>query len=246
MPDKEKDEELAADASASSSEKKEKKKKEKKVVEEVAEKKTHLGDTATIKRLMDDAVIDVFLDSKEGRGYVEDTSMSNLKLVVGFAGVGASLLSHVYPAPFPKNWWVLLLCCAFYFGMSGILQLLLSFVELESILVVRGKTDADGNKKATPGINISSHFPRFQEVYTLGVTPVPGSALALHKCPRFRPDVSGGNTAAHCLQRSWSVEKFFDEEGVFAESDFWKAVEEFVLEYERMIASDPDGSKKAN
>ena len=60
-----------------------------------------------------------------------------------------------------------------------------------------GKTDADGNKKATPGINISSHFPRFQEVYTLGVTPVPGSALALHKCPRFRPDVSGGNTAAH-------------------------------------------------
>ena len=222
MPDKEKDEEPAADASASSSEKKEKKKKEKKVVEEVAEKKTHLGDTATIKRLMDDAVIDVFLDSKEGRGYVEDTSMSNLKLVVGFAGVGASLLSHVYPAPFPKNWWVLLLCCAFYFGMSGILQLLLSFVELESILVVRGKTDADGNKKATPGINISSHFPR------------------------FRPDVSGGNTAAHCLQRSWSVEKFFDEEGVFAESDFWKAVEEFVLEYERMIASDPDGSKKAN
>ena len=79
-----------------------------------------------------------------------------------------------------------------------------------------------------------------------GAPSVPGSALALHKCPRFRPDVSGGNTAAHCLQRSWSVEKFFDEEGVFAESDFWKAVEEFVLEYERMIASDPDGSKKAN
>ena len=51
-------------------------------------------------------------DTDEGLKYVEDTALSNLKLVVGFAGVGASLVSHVYPAPFPKNWLVLLLCCA--------------------------------------------------------------------------------------------------------------------------------------
>ena len=50
--------------------------------------------------------------TEEGLGYVEDTALSNLKLVVGFAGVGASLVSHIYPAPFPKNWLVLLLCCA--------------------------------------------------------------------------------------------------------------------------------------
>ena len=47
-----------------------------------------------------------------GLNYQEDSALSNLKLVVGFAGVGASLVSHVYPAPFPKNWFVLLLCCA--------------------------------------------------------------------------------------------------------------------------------------
>ena len=169
---------------------------------EYAVKKTHLGDSATIKRLMDDAVVHVLLDKEEGYGYSEDTSMSNLKLFVGFIGVGASLVSHVYPAPFPKNWWVLLLCCAFYFAMSGVLQLLLSFVELESMLVVRAKPD-QGKHRA---YNFSSHFPRFQEVYTLGITPVPGSALSMYAAPRFRPDIPNGNTEPDCLQCSWSVE----------------------------------------
>ena len=74
--------------------------------------------------------------------FAEDTSMSNLKLFIGFSAVGASLLSHVYPAPFPRNWWCLLFCCAIYFALSGVLQLLLSFVELESIILLRARKDA--------------------------------------------------------------------------------------------------------
>ena len=38
--------------------------------------------------------------------YVEDTALSNLKLVIGFAGVGSSGVSHAYPAAFPKNWMI--------------------------------------------------------------------------------------------------------------------------------------------
>ena len=167
--------------------------------------------------------------------------MSNLKLVVGFSGVGASLVSHVYPATFPRNWWVLLWCCAFYFAMSGVLQLLLSFVELESILVVRGKKRADGSRPT--GLNVSSHFPRFQEIYTLGVTPVSGGALSLASAPKFRPDVPSGNPAPFCLQRSWSVEKFFDEEGVFEEEAFMRVVREFFSEYEQMLQEAPQSKK---
>ena len=246
-------------------EKKEKKKPKKQYVE----KRTNLGDTATIKRILDDAVIEVrtahfptptatgvivgdnhhltvrrpgqvLLDEGE-RGYNEDTSMSNLKLFIGFSGVGASLLSHVYPAPFPRNWWCLLLCCAFYFAMSGLLQLLLSFVELESILLLRGKSD--GKQRSVPGLNVSSHFPRFQEIYTLGITPVPKGFLALASAPKFRPDVPGGNTAAHCLQRSWAVEKYFDEEGIFAEEEFLQTIREFVSDYEALLAPGADGKK---
>jgi hypothetical protein len=217
-------------------------KKSKQPVMELTPKKTALGDTATIKRLMDDAAIAVVLDEEEGHGYVEDTSMSNLKLIIGFAGVGGSLLSHVYPATFPRNWWVLLACCSFYFAMSGVLQLLLSFVELESIIVVRGKTRADGSKR--PGINISSHFPRFQEMFTLGVTPISGGAFTMYSSPKFRPDLEGGNTARLCMQRSWSVEKFFDEEGLFAEELFMDAVRDFFAEYERMLQADDSSAAK--
>ena len=62
------------------------------------EKKAILGDTATIKRMLDDAVVEVLLDSEDDSGlhtmFVDDTSMSNMKLFVGFSAVGASLLSH--------------------------------------------------------------------------------------------------------------------------------------------------------
>ena len=137
-------------------------------------------------------------------GYEEDTTLSNLKLIVGFAGVGASLVSHVHPAPFPRNWWVLLICCTFYFVCSGILQYLLSFVELESILLVRGKKGEGGKRGA--GLNLHSHFPRFQEVYTLGITPLPRGSLRLPWAPAFTPRavVDGQPLVSAPDQKQWS------------------------------------------
>ena len=208
-----------------------------------APKKTALGDSATIKRILDDAVISVILDDKEFDGfeYKEDSALSNLKLVIGFSSVGASLVSHVYPATFPRNWWCLLLCCAWYFAMSGVLQLLLSFVELDSMLIVYGKPKAEG-KAAGPGINISSHFPRFQEQYTIGLAPLPGGSMRLASAPQFMPGTEGGNPAAGCAQRSWACNEYFDEDGTFAENDFMDSVRDFMEEYELRI-NDGDAKK---
>ena len=210
-------------------------KKAKKEAEEtvmVTAKKTVLGDTATIKRLMDDAAITALLDEDE-LDYDEDVSLSNVKLVVGFAGVGASLVSHAFPAPFPKNWWVLLYCCAWYFFCSGILQFMLSFMELETILLVQGKKvgggDGDGGGgggKRGEGLNVASHFPRFQEVYTLAITPLPKGAMGLWSAPKFHapneppkptgePSYVGG-----AFQQSWACNHYFDEEGYFDEDSF--------------------------
>lgn len=209
------------------------------------EKKAILGDTATIKRMLDDAVVEVLLDSEDDSGlhtmFVEDTSMSNMKLFVGFSAVGASLLSHVFPAPFPHNWWCLLFCCTYYFAASGVLQLLLSFVELESILLLTRRAP----KVPVPGLNISTHFPRFQSTYTLGITPIPGGAItSLARAPAFQPEVEGGNTSKHSMQRSWKVEHYFDEEGVFAEEDFMKSVAEFLAQYTAMLQADWAEGKK--
>lgn len=223
---------MAAEDDAKEVKEKKEKKKEKKAREEREEKKevakkTALGDTATMKRILDDAVIKVILEAEDSQ-FDEDTALSNLKLFVGFASVGSSAFSHAYPATFPKNWWVLLACCTFYFVCSGILQALLSFVELESILLVKPKPGS--SKRA--GLNISSHFPRFQEMYTLGITPLPKGSLFLPFAPKFRPQEEGVKEEEGCSQRSWPVNLFFDEEGTFYDELFENVVYEFIQEYQ--------------
>ena len=191
-------------------------------------KRTNLGDSGTMKRMLDDAVIKVILDRNE-LNYEEDTALSNIKLLIGFAGVGASLISHIYPATFPKNWWVLLACCAFYFICSGVLQLLLSFVEIESILLVKPKKDADGKMRL--GFNVSAHFPRFQEMYTIGLPPLPRGSLGLAWAEKFKPqnpELPVEPSANGFGQRRWSVSEFFDEDGFFHEEEFEAQVASFL------------------
>eukprot|EP00967_Tisochrysis_lutea_P091892 scaffold132258_cov28-Tisochrysis_lutea.AAC.1 len=193
--------------------------------------------------------------------FVEDVGLSNLKLIIGFGSVAASVVSHVYPAPFPKNWWVLLGCCLWYFIGSGLLQLLLSFVELESIVLLRYKDkERRGNRAA--GINVTSHFPRYDHVYTLGITPLPSGSLALFSAPKFKlnPTPKGeelpqadyaqihwsANACANCpgfvrilcrLAKSHclrdAVAEFFDEEGVFFEDKCMDMTRQFLDNYER-------------
>ena len=35
------------------------------------------------------------------------------------------------------------------------------------------------------------------------------------------------------MQRSWEIEEFFDEDGLFFEEEFMKSVDEFVRDYVR-------------
>jgi len=132
---------------------------------------------------------------------------------------------------------VLLWCCAFYFICSGILQLLLSFVELEAILFTKGKRDSTG--KRGPGLNVSSHFPRFQEVYTLGITPLPRGSIGLAWSAKFKPQPlepgNGPRIADGVAQQQWLVSDFFDDEGFFHEEPFLEEARAFVKEYEESL-----------
>lgn len=183
-------------------------------------KTTVLGDTATIKRLLDDHVAEVLQGELK---YEEDVALSNVKLVVGFAGVGAALASHVYPKPFPHNWWVLLGCCAWYFAMSGVLQFLLSYVELEAFLQLKPRA------AQTAGLNIASSLPRFSDRYSLAISPLPHGSLSMWSAPKFR-HVPGGADGVYAAEES--VTRFFDEDGVFVEAPFADWVKQLVKAYE--------------
>jgi len=129
-----------------------------------------------------------------------------------------------------SNRWVLLACCTFYFVSSGILQLLLSFFELESILLLKGKVGPDG--KHGPGVNVSTHFPRYQEEFTIGITSLPSGSLGLPWSPAFKKLEGDQSKALAHGQRQWLVSEFFDEEGFFYEDRFCTAVSGFLRDLE--------------
>ena len=68
--------------------------------------------------------------------------------------------------------------------------------------------------------------------------------MSLASAPKFRPDLPGGNTAPYCLQRSWSVEKYFDEEGLFYEEAFMSEVRDFFAAYEQLAIAGGGGKKE--
>jgi signal peptidase complex subunit 2 len=179
-----------------------------------------LGDTATMKRLLDDHVAEVLQGELK---YEEDVALSNIKLLLGFAAVGAALVSHVYPKPFPHNWWVLLACCAWYFAMSGVLQFLLSYVELEAFLQLKPKA------AGAPGLNIASSLPRFSDRYTLAITQLPSGSLGMWSAPKFRHR-PGGEPGVYTSEAS--ITKFFDEDGAFIDEPFGKWVRDALKSYE--------------
>mmetsp|Transcript_20595 Transcript_20595/g.53215 ORF Transcript_20595/g.53215 Transcript_20595/m.53215 type:complete len:234 (-) Transcript_20595:102-803(-) len=192
-----------------------------------------LGDTATMKRLLDDHVAEVLQGELK---YEEDVALSNLKLVIGFAGVGAALVSHVYPRPFPQNWHVLLACCAWYFLMSGVLQFLLSYVELEAFLQLKPKPQPHAQQKPGVGLNVASSMPRFTDVYTLALTPLPGGSLRMWAAPTYRHGAPPSE-GVHTLEVS--VTRYFDEDGVFYEGAFGADVRAHVEAFEARYASWP-------
>lgn len=183
-------------------------------------KTTVLGDTANMKRLLDDHVAEVLQSELK---YEEDVGMSNIKLIVGFSGVLAGLISHVYPKPFPANWWVLLACCIWYFAMSGILQLILSYMELEAFLQLKPKS------LGAPGLNIASNFPRFTDKYVLAVTPLPKGSLGMLSAPKFNCKTAAADGVHHM---EVSVTRYFDEDGVFHEDVFGADVRKFIAGFE--------------
>jgi len=152
-------------------------------------------DQNAVKQLIDDTVIKIL--SQEG--YIEHTTVSNLKILFGLICCTFALLSHFYPIPFPQNIPLLIVCVCGYFAGSGFLQLLAYFVE-KDILYWGGMMESKrSGKEQYTSIEVATRFPKYQDILTI------------------RAVNTGTNKKSEIKE---SIEKWFDEDGAFAESIF--------------------------
>jgi len=70
---------------------------------------------------------------------LEDSSFSNIKLVLGAFGCTLAVVSHYYPTPFPDNIPLLVACVILYFIASSILQYRASYIQKDIILIASPK-----------------------------------------------------------------------------------------------------------
>lgn len=153
-----------------------------------------------------------------------------------------AMVAQFAPLPFPESRIVIGVCCASYFVLSTVLQLITTIIDQDCILLTRplpkdGKKD-DPNDidiigrtifRKSPkdiknkdlfgyGVRVRSQFERFSEWYTV---------ILEFEQKKDTP----------CVEQKWSVGQFFDTEGMFDEIGLQMEVEKL---YRRLEDADYD------
>ncbi|KAG0599894.1 hypothetical protein M758_12G185500 [Ceratodon purpureus] len=169
-------------------------------------KGANLHDPYCLKRVLDDATSEVVL----GRGYVENVSLSNLKMAIGLITCAIALAAQFYPKKFPENKTFLIGCIILYVLFNVLLQYVILTKEKQHILFTHPKSFSG------TGLAISSKLPRYSDMYTLQIASADPEHIAAH------PPV----------ELTKSVTKWFTKDGVLAEGIFWDDVESLIDDYE--------------
>mmetsp|Transcript_35316 Transcript_35316/g.59956 ORF Transcript_35316/g.59956 Transcript_35316/m.59956 type:complete len:249 (-) Transcript_35316:833-1579(-) len=211
------------------------------VEEEMELLQVDVGDIIKVKQILDETVAGTIMSEDlsahgEDVQLEEEYSHDNLKLFLmalacGFAAVAQFGLA----ADFPKNRLWLGVCCAAYFCISGILQLIMTFIDKDCIMMTKPLKDANmiklvkksGNKEMDKyGIRVRSQFPRFSEFY----------AVIL--------EFQGKDPPSDFVKGTWSVGQFFDVEGFFDEEGLMIEIENLYQRFEAgKFDKDEGGSK---
>lgn len=202
-----------------------------------------VGDMIKVKQILDETVAATVLEQID-----EDYQFDNFKLLLMTIACIFAVIAQFAPLPFPDSRIIIGLCCATYFALSGILQLITTFIDQDCILLTKplpkeGKKNDDGGFNEDTGkkifrkdpkdikskeifqygIRVRSQFPRFSEWYTV--------ILEFEKLP---------NTPR--VEQRWSVGQFFDKEGMFDEIGLQLEVEKL---YRRLEDADYEKEKNA-
>lgn len=167
-----------------------------------------LGDMVKLKQILDEAVAAALLD----KFLEEDYRLDNIKLSIMVSACLFAMVAQFAPLPFPESRPILGACCCCYFILSGILQLITTFIDKDSILLTKPlpSTKTSNATLQKYGVRVRSQFPRFSEFYTIIL------------------EFQGMENSPNVEQR-WSVGQFFDKEGMFDEIGLQQEVEALFL-----------------
>lgn len=217
------------------------------IEEEMELLQVDVGDVIKVKQILDEAVAETLVSdelSAHGDKVIieEDYRHENIKLfLMALACVFASVAQFGLNSDFPNNRMWLGVCCASYFCLSGILQLIMTFIDKDCIMMTKPVTDASmiklikasGNKEMNKyGIRVRTQFPRFSEFYTVIL------------------EFQGKEPTSEFVKETWSVGQFFDVEGYFDEEGLMEEIEKLYRRFEAGKFDKPEAeaasSKKNN
>jgi signal peptidase complex subunit 2 len=211
--------------------------------EEVVLLQVDTGDIIKLKQILDETVANTFLSENtlEGHdprskniGLGEDHKLNNIKLILMTVACMFAMIAQFSPMPFPESRPVLGSCCAVYFMLSGVLQLIQTFVDKDCILITKSVESGSASKdilKKNPnltkyGLRVRSIFPKFSEFYTVRI--------------EFQ-DMENSSF----VKKRWTVGQFFDKEGMFDEYGLQYEVEALYRRFESgKFDTEGDGKAK--
>ncbi|KAK2161081.1 hypothetical protein NP493_1603g00000 [Ridgeia piscesae] len=157
-------------------------------------------DGAAVKNTLDDTSKKVLLDTF---GYVESHRLIDGRLLICTVSVAFALYALVWDFmfPFPQSRPVLMLCVVSYFVMMGLLTLYTTMVEQGCFLIALDKDKAGLDPDNV--WRLTSNLKKYDDMYTLNMTYTDG-VTKLERSGSF----------------SYSVAKFFDEDGCLCEDIF--------------------------
>jgi signal peptidase complex subunit 2 len=214
------------------------------VEEEVELLQVDVGDIMKVKQILDETVAESMISeglSAHGDAVQlqEAYTQGNIKLglmtlACVFAAVAQFGLKGAELSSTQRIW--LGVCCVCYFGISGVLQLIMTFVDKDCIMLIQPLTDPEavklimkngGNKYLDKyGIRVRTQFPRYSEYYTI-ILEFEG----------------GGPARTEFVKQTWSVGQFFDVDGYFDEEGLMLEVEALYRRFEAGKFDKPDNGE---
>ena len=176
------------------------------------------GDSIKVKQVLDETVTQTLLWLR----YERDYKWENRRLWLMFAACTFAMTAQFYPIPFPESRPLLGVCCVAYFAISGLLQYLVTFYDVNTIMTTVANETYNGE------LWIDTEFERFQEFFVFSVydAPVPGKAVQ------------------NKLVEKMSVGRFFTEDGFYDEVGFAREIEQCLLRFQAKAKKEADKKNK--